>query len=232
MLRKFITNLLGGSRLHPTMFDTCWYVYSAIRIFLEDSVATFRENSKNKKLDVLDFGCGNQPYRYLFQSDNYTWCDIGDSPEYNDKISTILEWEKLPYPDTTFDLILCTEVMEHIKFPELYASEFARVLKKWWLLLITVPQIWNYHPYPQHFFNYTPDWLDLFLSEYFPKKEIFSDTSPFQSGMMIAMMYTDCKTPFLKAPYIFLTNSLFLVFPKYRTYNHASSHIFVRYFKK
>lgn len=231
MIRKFLTHLLGWTRVHPTLFDSCWYVFVAIRKFLEESVTEYREKKWNLPLQVLDFWCWNQPYRYIFSGDAYYWCDIGNSPEHNDKITTILEWAQLPYWDNQFDIILCTEVLEHVKYPELFAGEFKRVLKTDWLLLITVPQIWNYHPYPQHFFNYTPDGLDLFLGNKFSSRELFSDTSPFQTWIMISMMYSDCKSLIIKAFYTFFTNLLFLTFPKYRIYNHASTHVFARYIK-
>lgn len=230
MIKKTLSKIIWWTRVKPTLFDTCWYVYSSIRIFLEDSSLEFKEKRQGK-LDVLDFWCWNQPYKYIFNNDNYNWCDIWNSPEYNENMTVILEWDILPYTDNKFDLIICTEVMEHIKFPELYCGEFARVLKPGWLLLITVPQLWGYHPYPQHFFNYTPDWLNLFLANKFSSSEFFSDTTPFQTWIMISMMYSNFWLSFINWIYTVLVNSLFLTFPKYRKYNSASSQIFARYIK-
>lgn len=232
MTLETLINTVIWTRTRPTLFNPCWYTLSSIRKFIEDSVSEFREkNLGASQLKVLDFWCGNQPYRYVFSNDEYYWCDIWTSPERNGNMTVIAEWEKLPYEDNQFDILLCTEVMEHLKYPELYASEFARIIKPGGLLLITVPQIWNYHPYPQHFFLYTPDGLNLFLKDRFSSVEMFSDTKPFQTWMMIAMMYSNWKIHYFKAPYIFLTNLLFLAFPKYQKYNHAASHIFARYIK-
>ena len=99
------------------------------------------------------------------------------------------------------------------------------------MLLLTVPQVWDYHPYPQHFFLYTPDGINLFFQDKMSLVEMFGDSTPFQTGMMIAMMYSDWKIPFIKGLYILLTNLLILPFPKYRKYNHVSSHIFVKMIK-
>jgi len=44
---------------------------------------------------------------------------------------------KLPYENNSFDLVLCTEVLEHLEEPEKALKELARVSKKY--LVISVP---------------------------------------------------------------------------------------------
>ena len=44
---------------------------------------------------------------------------------------------KLPYKDNSFDLVLCTEVLEHLDEPEIALKELIRVSKKY--LVISVP---------------------------------------------------------------------------------------------
>ncbi len=44
---------------------------------------------------------------------------------------------ELPYEDNTFDLVLCTEVLEHLEDPEKALKELVRVSKKY--LVISVP---------------------------------------------------------------------------------------------
>ncbi|MCL5113845.1 MAG: methyltransferase domain-containing protein [Patescibacteria group bacterium] len=44
---------------------------------------------------------------------------------------------ELPYKDNSFDLVLCTEVLEHLEDPKKALKELARVSKKY--LLISVP---------------------------------------------------------------------------------------------
>ena len=43
----------------------------------------------------------------------------------------------LPYKDNTFDMLVCTEVLEHLTFPEKAVKELARVAKKY--IVISVP---------------------------------------------------------------------------------------------
>ncbi|HEY4376614.1 MAG TPA: class I SAM-dependent methyltransferase [Acidimicrobiales bacterium] len=46
---------------------------------------------------------------------------------------------RLPFPDNTFDRIICSEVMEHIPDDEAAAAELGRVLKPGGTLAVTVP---------------------------------------------------------------------------------------------
>jgi len=51
-----------------------------------------------------------------------------------------IEIEKWPYPDETFDTIVCTEVLEHLVFDPVFAvNEMCRVLKPGGKALVTVP---------------------------------------------------------------------------------------------
>lgn len=72
--------------LHPS-----WFTFVAIRKFLEDFTLDYRKSIGAKKIKVLDFGCGDQPYKYIFKQDNYLGCDIGNSPEKNDNMQILLE---------------------------------------------------------------------------------------------------------------------------------------------
>ena len=46
---------------------------------------------------------------------------------------------RLPFPDDTFDRIICSEVMEHIPDDRAAAAELARVLKPGGMIAVTVP---------------------------------------------------------------------------------------------
>jgi 2-polyprenyl-3-methyl-5-hydroxy-6-metoxy-1,4-benzoquinol methylase len=50
-----------------------------------------------------------------------------------------MDLTKLAFPDCSFDLIICSDVLEHIKLDELAFFHLARILKKDGTLLITTP---------------------------------------------------------------------------------------------
>lgn len=70
--------------------------------------------------------------------------------------------EKLPFKDNSFDLVFCSDVMEHIPSFDIVASirELTRVAKKHLALTINLDHPYEYHPtiLPRE------EWIDLFLS--------------------------------------------------------------------
>lgn len=55
--------------------------------------------------------------------------------------NTQTEIQEIPIADRTFDMVLFTEVIEHVTFPQVMISEIARILKPKGLLVITTPNI-------------------------------------------------------------------------------------------
>jgi ubiquinone/menaquinone biosynthesis C-methylase UbiE len=122
---------------------------------------------------VLDVGAGSCPYRNLFAHCEYKTHDFAQlQPDqllgrqgYGaiDYISDILS---IPVPDASFDVILCTEVLEHVPEPIRAVQEFARILKPGGKLLLTAPLGSGLHQEPYHFYGgYTPHWYHKFLKE-------------------------------------------------------------------
>jgi SAM-dependent methyltransferase len=72
----------------------------------------------------------------------------------------------IPVPDESFDVILCTEVLEHVPEPIRAIREIARILKPGGKLLLTAPLGSFLHQEPYHFYGgYTPHWYRTFLPE-------------------------------------------------------------------
>ena len=54
-----------------------------------------------------------------------------------------LNTEALPYPDASFDLVTCTEVIEHLEHYRAALREMARVLRPGGVLILTTPNVLN-----------------------------------------------------------------------------------------
>ena len=54
-----------------------------------------------------------------------------------------LNAEPLPYPEASFDLVTCTEVIEHLEHYRAALREMARVLRPGGVLVITTPNVLN-----------------------------------------------------------------------------------------
>ncbi len=65
--------------------------------------------------------------------------DAGEAPEGTAWATVNGDGTRLPFPDETFDHIICSEVMEHIPDDTAAAAELARVLKPGGTLAVTVP---------------------------------------------------------------------------------------------
>jgi SAM-dependent methyltransferase len=55
-----------------------------------------------------------------------------------DFIQHVIE-QSLPYDDATFDLVLCTDVLEHLEFPRIVVAELVRICRPGGLVAIVVP---------------------------------------------------------------------------------------------
>src|SRR5262245_34317396 len=98
---------------------------------------------------LLDFGCGGQPYRTLFEPyvTRYLGADIAPAAGVELDI-TFAPGESLPLADGSIDTILSTQVLEHAGDPESYLRECRRLLSPAGRLIITVPMQWRHHEVP------------------------------------------------------------------------------------
>jgi ubiquinone/menaquinone biosynthesis C-methylase UbiE len=67
------------------------------------------------------------------------------------RIDIVSNIVSIPVPDASFDVVLCSEVLEHIPNPVAAIQEFARVLKPGGTLLLTAPFCSLTHFAPYHF---------------------------------------------------------------------------------
>ena len=124
---------------------------------------------------VLDFGCGSSPYKQLIDHECYIGVDTYASghDHRTSKINTIVDGEHLPFRDDSFDLILATEVIEHIDQPDKVLKEFFRILKPGGTLIVTVPFSWPEHEQPFDFKRYTQYGLkNLLINNNFKKPSV------------------------------------------------------------
>jgi FkbM family methyltransferase len=123
---------------------------------------------------VLDIGAGTCLYRPLFSHCDYKTHDFkkyegaekhGGTSTYGhiDFVSDILA---IPAPDDSFDIILCTEVLEHVPEPIKVLKEISRLLRPGGRAFITAPLGSGLHQLPFHFYGgYTPEWYKRFCRE-------------------------------------------------------------------
>ncbi|MGA2554442.1 MAG: class I SAM-dependent methyltransferase [Smithella sp.] len=121
---------------------------------------------------VLDAGCGlgrhlrhlaRMPELKIFGIDKNTWAltetakSVATMPDAQSKdyLFSIADITKLPFADSSFDCVICSEVMEHIPDHEKALKELDRILKPQGTLAVSVPRFftericwfisWDYH---------------------------------------------------------------------------------------
>lgn len=113
---------------------------------------------------VLDLGAGNAPYRELFAHARYSTNDWTESVHLGaEEVDIVGSADALPVADARFDLVLCTQVLEHTSEPAATLGECFRVLAPGGCLAVTVPLLWELHELPHDYFRYTAPGLDHLL---------------------------------------------------------------------
>ena len=103
----------------------------------------------------LDAGSGHSPYRDLLEehSDKVISIDIEDR---SGKIDMIADIQHMPQiPTASVDVILCSQVLEHVPRPWNAICEIARVLRPGGVLILSVPYLSAIHEAPHDYFRYT-----------------------------------------------------------------------------
>lgn len=123
------------------------------------TIETLLANHLGKKHfgSILDVGCGTKPYQKLFQYDEYIGIDVEVSGRVQENKHADMYYDgiNIPTQSDRFDLVLCTQVLEHVVDPDALVKEFNRVLKPGGTLVITVPFMWGEHEIPFDFRRYS-----------------------------------------------------------------------------
>jgi len=102
-----------------------------------------------KNARILDVGCYPLHMFTMMSRQGFAVCGISSKhePVHHTSIKTVnIESGKMPFRNKFFDLILFSEVMEHLVInPLVYLSEFRRVLKKNGRLIVTTPNAAGLH---------------------------------------------------------------------------------------
>lgn len=143
------------SNLHPSIFQHDYLALVSLLRDIEGGIALVRRKSKKKQFDIIDIGCGEKPYKELFDpiANKYIGVDV---VPYADIIAHA---EKIPVPDHSFDLALHFQVFEHLEDPQRSVQEMKRVLRKDGYVIASTHGIWNYHPFPHDYYRWTDEGL-------------------------------------------------------------------------
>jgi len=125
-------------------------------LHLVDLILALEKFRTDERLRILDYGCGGSPYRTLFPNAEYKRADFEAMDDLDYVIGNDSRIDEI---DASFDLILSTQVAEHVSDPAGYFSECARLLKPGGRLLCTTHGTYPDHGCPYDFQRWTADGL-------------------------------------------------------------------------
>jgi SAM-dependent methyltransferase len=139
-------------------------------------------------LRALDVGCGNKPYLPLVahRCASYRGIDLVDGPMVDD-VGTA---EELPYESGSFDLVMCTQVFEHVPEPEGTLREIHRVLAPGGVALVSTHGVYVYHPDPPESGQDFWRWTHAGLERMFRTTAEWSDIEVMPNGHAIVCIAT------------------------------------------
>ena len=124
----------GRQRLYPRITNPNWLVLRRRRKLFR---AWFREFAR-PRLRILDVGGHIQPYRELLPQPHEYW-SVDLRPGL--LVNVVGDAARLPFAADTFDLVLCTQMLEYAPDPAGVINEFHRVLRPEGVLLLSAPSI-------------------------------------------------------------------------------------------
>lgn len=156
-MKIFLKRLYTSAFFRPFWYAIIINPYFIARQGLYREIKTFsQKNFVNKR--ILDIGCGIKPYQNLFAgAKEYIGADIegGGHASSSKNADVFFDGVKLPFPDNSFDVVLCTQVLEHTQEPYVLLQEMSRVLVPKGDVFITMPFVWNEHEIPYDFKRFT-----------------------------------------------------------------------------
>lgn len=87
---------------------------------------------------ALDIGCRDGYWSDVLKKKGYKVKSLDIEPHYEGALKHDVE-KGLPFKDKTFDLVWCTEVLEHLRNPQILISEIDRVTNKGGVAVLTTP---------------------------------------------------------------------------------------------
>ena len=127
------------------------YHYFRVEEFIKSAAG--EADAIDKK--VLDIGSQEAPFRKYFTKAEYRTQDVCQNTQNSVDFIGDINVRLLVIPDASFDYIICTQVLEHLKRPHIAFREFCRILKPGGKVFLTTHLCFEEHMVPYDYFRFT-----------------------------------------------------------------------------
>ncbi|MBP6946374.1 MAG: methyltransferase domain-containing protein [Candidatus Pacebacteria bacterium] len=127
---------------------------------------------------VLDIGAASGDHASMFPNAIALDIDPARKPDI------VGDAHNLPFPDASFEVVVCSEVFEHLEDPRKAVSEMHRVLVSGGIIILTTRFLFPVHDAPGDYFRFTPYGLRLLFANW----EIFDEECEADSFSTIAVL--------------------------------------------
>lgn len=133
-----------------TIQDMWWYIGNQS---IRDSWIISKLKEVPQGLTILDAGAGNMRYKPYCNHLAYISQDFGEYDDSKEEAGLQNRDWNSKKADKSVDVVLCSEVLEHLKDPNVALRELSRIIKKNGILLLTAPFCSLTHMAPYYYSN-------------------------------------------------------------------------------
>jgi SAM-dependent methyltransferase len=133
--------------------------YICYRYYFKDLKDVFDTYIKENDT-VFDIGCGNKPFElYIraltknYDKSAYRGCDIVQSSEQ--KADIICDVTNIAEKSSAYDVVICTQVIEHVFEHSRVFEEAYRLLKPEGIFIVSSNLVWEIHEAPYDYYRFT-----------------------------------------------------------------------------
>jgi SAM-dependent methyltransferase len=156
---KTLASWPGRDRREPRKRHHAYLMLKPLR----EALVASRSRYVQPGARMLDVGAGVMPYFPLFAdlASEYVGNDVAPRPG----LTSISPIESLDQPDASFDVVLCTQVLEHVRRPQHALEEMTRVLKPGGYLLLSTHGVYPHHPDPGDYWRWTQQGFEAMFED-------------------------------------------------------------------
>ena len=152
-LIKKLKRVFNSEQVHPTLLGLFINPFYFARRGLLENIADLAGHVTGK---VVDVGCGQKPYEWLFISSQYVGLEVdNEENRKNKKADFFYDGTVFPFREEEYDSMVLIQVFEHVFNPDSFLREVNRVLKVGGVLLMSVPFVWDEHEQPHDYARYS-----------------------------------------------------------------------------